>query len=221
MHPYQGDDFVNRIHYESVVAALDKFKDRPLVSPPGEQFHYSSFGFTLISAIVEGAAGEPFLEYMEAAVFAPLGMTSTTADRYEMVIPHRTGFYEVTDIGVQTALFTDNSDVWAGGGFLSTPRDLVTFGSRLLGGDLLQRETLEMLFRPMATRDGESTDYGFGWMVDDVDGHRMVGHGGSHFGAKAHLLLFPEEQIVVAVTANSRHRSFHQMAETLASLYLP
>ena len=104
------------------MAALDKFRQRPPVSPPGEQFHYSSFGFTLVSAVIEGAAGEPFLDYMDAAVFGPLGMERTTADRYEMVIPHRTGFYEVTDIGVQTALFTDNSDVWAGGGFLYAKR---------------------------------------------------------------------------------------------------
>ncbi len=218
---YEGEDFVNLIHYESVLASLDKFKNRPLVSPPGEQFHYSSFGFTLISAVVEAASGEPFLDYMDAAVFGPLGMESTTADRYEMVIPHRTGFYEITDIGVQTAIFTDNSDVWAGGGFLSTPSDLVSFGSGLLRGDLVRPETLELLFRSMTTRDGEVTDYGFGWMIEDVDGYRMVGHGGSHFGAKAHLLLFPEAQVVVAVTANSRHRSFHQMAKTLASFYLP
>src|SRR5690606_22611261 len=153
------------------------FKDRPLLFAPGERYHYSSFGFNLLSAVVEGAAGRPFLEYMDEAVFIPLGMEHTEADRYEAIIPHRSGFYEVTDDGaLRHAAYTDNSAVWAGGGFLSTPSDLVAFGSGLLNGDLVRPETLELLFSPMQTTDGEATGYGLGWQLEEVGGHRVVIH---------------------------------------------
>jgi serine beta-lactamase-like protein LACTB, mitochondrial len=208
---YSGQDFANFVSYASVTAALDKFKDRPLLFPPGTRFQYSSFGFNLISAVVEGAAGVPFLTFMQDEVFQPLGMRNTVADDYRRIIPNRTGFYQGGPQGTLThALFTDNSDVWAGGGFLSTPTDLVTFGSGLIRRDLLAPETLEILFTSMATAEGERTGFGLGWMVgpsgwvasQNDKAEPMIHHGGAHFGASAYLLIVPARELVVAVTLN-------------------
>ena len=38
---------------------------------------YSTHGFTLLSAVIEGASGKPFLRYMKEEVFLPLGMEAT------------------------------------------------------------------------------------------------------------------------------------------------
>lgn len=218
---YEADDFVNLTHYESVVDALDKFKDRPLLFRPGQRFHYSSFGFNLIGAVVEGAAGRPFLEYMEEAVFSPLGMASTEADRYASIIPHRTSYYEVSDDGeLRHAPYTDNSDLWAAGGFLSTPRDLVVFGRAMLNDELFEPETTALLFGQARTADGEATESGLGWFLNEVDGHATVGHTGGHFGASAFLLMIPEKQIVIAAAANAFHERFYSLVVQLAGLYL-
>jgi serine beta-lactamase-like protein LACTB, mitochondrial len=218
---YEAEDFVNLTHYENVVGALDKFKDRPLLFQPRQRFHYSSFGYNLISAVVEGAAGKSFLEYMEAAVFRPLGMVSTEADRYTSIIPHRTSYYEVTVDGeLRHAPFTDSSDVWAAGGFLSTPRDLVVFGSAMLNNELLEPETTALLFERSRTADGEVTESGLGWFFNEVDGHATVGHTGGHFGASAFLLMIPEQQIVIAAAANAAHERFYPMVVELARLFL-
>lgn len=201
---YSGQDLTNFVSYASVTAALDKFKERPLLFTPGARFQYSSFGFNLISAVVEGAAGVPFLTFMHDEVFKPLGMRNTTADDYRRIIPNRSGFYQREPSGgVRHAPFTDNSDLWAGGGFLSTPTDLVTFGSRLIRGDLLAPETLEILFTSMATADGAQTGYGLGWSVGRTEnGELTISHTGGHFGATAFLMMLPERELVVAVTMN-------------------
>jgi serine beta-lactamase-like protein LACTB, mitochondrial len=201
---YAAEDFANFIPYESVLEALDKFKDRPLLFRPCERFGYSSFGFNLISAAVEAVADTPFLVFMAKEVFERLGMRNTVPDEYRRIVPHRTGFYELNESGeLGNAPFTDNSDVWAGGGLLSTPADLVTFGHGLLRGDLLTPETLEILFTSMKTVNGEATGYGLGWAVwkDDVC-ERIIGHGGSHFGATAMLWMCPSRQLIVAITTN-------------------
>lgn len=228
---YDDVDMVNRVHYESVTHALDKFKDRPLLFEPGERFEYSSFGFNLISAVVEGAAGRPFLEFMEEEVFDPLGMEHTVPDRFDAIIPDRTEFYFATEDGpasrprlrpgrargeLRHAPFVDNSDVWAGGGFLSTPTDLVTFGRRLLEGALLEAETRDLLWTSMRTNDGEETGYGFGWFVRTAPGGGSgIGHTGGHFGATALLSLYPSEDVVVAVTANLGGSGVGQVAERI------
>jgi len=61
---YQDDEFQIARHYDSVLEGLKIFADDPLVSPPGKEFHYSSYGFNLLSAVMESAAGENFLAYM-------------------------------------------------------------------------------------------------------------------------------------------------------------
>jgi len=201
---YGSDDFANFVRYESVVAALDKFKDRELLFAPGERFAYSSFGYNLISAVVEGAAGVPFLEFMDSAVFAPLGMQLTIVDDYRLIIPGRTDFYELSETGeLRHAPFTDNSDVWAGGGYLSTSSDLVRFGVGMLGGHLLRPETTSMMFTPTSTSSGESSPFGLGWRIATAPGGvRVIGHTGGHFGARADLTLVPEHGVVFAMLAN-------------------
>ena len=125
---YGPQDFINTTHYPDVIAALDKFKDRELLFEPGDSFAYSSFGWNLISAVLQEAAGVEFLELMQTRVFSPLDMPHTLADQYAQLIPHRTSFSEVWPNGkTVNATAIDNSDVWAGGGFLSTSEDLVRF----------------------------------------------------------------------------------------------
>ncbi|MBT5876344.1 MAG: beta-lactamase family protein [Candidatus Latescibacteria bacterium] len=201
---YGPEDFQNFVPYSSVVAALDKFKNRQLLFRPGDQYLYSSFGFNLISAVIEGAAGESFLLFMHDEIFDPLGMEHTVADDYRAVIPNRTSFYELNASGqLGNAPFTDNSDVWAAGGFLSTPTELVTFAHGLTTGDLLSPETLQVLFKSMTTSAGEQTGYGLGWRVrENADGQVTISHVGGHFGASAELVVSTSQGLIIAVTAN-------------------
>ncbi len=204
---YGPDDLTNLVAYGSMLEALDKFRDRPLLFEPGTEFAYSTFGYNLIGAVVESAAAMPFLEFMESEVFRPLGMTNTRADRYREVIPDRSCFYEVSESGtLTTAPFTDNSDLWPGGGFLSTPSDLVTFGAGLLGGDLLQPETVELLWTPMGAADVFGMDYGLGWYVrqpDEPGGGRVLMHPGGHYGGTALLIVREQPRLVLAIMANA------------------
>ena len=218
---YNEDDFVNTVHYESVTDALRKFRDRSLLFEPGAQFSYSSFGWNLLSVVVEEAAGEDFLTYMQARVFQPLEMTDTVADRYAQIIEHRTDFYNVTEDGDSfNAVAIDNSDVWAGGGYLSTSEDLVRFADGVLHGGLLEPQTVELLLSPMKTSAGKTTDYGLGWRVWDVEGHRAVGHGGGHIGATAILMALPESGLSVAILTNTGRLELKPLAELILRYYL-
>src|SRR5215467_11799054 len=73
-------------HYDSVLEGLKIFADDPLLSPPGKEFHYSSYGFNLLSAVMEAAAGQEFLSYMRSRVFLPLGLRHTVADQTAEII---------------------------------------------------------------------------------------------------------------------------------------
>ena len=215
---YTAVDIVNTVHYESVTAALAKFQDRPLLFTPGDRFSYSSYGWNLISVVIEGAAGANFLDYMRQAVFEPFGMGATIADHYDQIVARRTAFYQVRPDGrVLNGPAVDNSDVWAGGGFLSTAEDLIRFGHGVL--HVISPRARELLFTPMTTTGGASTGYGLGWRVNELGGRVAVGHGGSHIGATAELLVIPAVDLTVAILTNSNNRGLEALAREVATLF--
>ena len=55
----------------------------PLLFEPGTQHRYSIWGWVLVSAVVEGAAGEPFTRFMDGQVFEPLAMERTVVAEIE------------------------------------------------------------------------------------------------------------------------------------------
>lgn len=218
---YEGDEFEIRDHYESVRAGLVIFEKDALLFEPGTQFSYSSYGWNLLSAVLEGASGERFLEVMQKRVFGPAGLAHTGPDDATAIVPGRGRFYTRTDAGaIVNAGFVDNSYKWAGGGFVSTAEDLVAFANALLEGRLLKPETVKLLWTSQKTADGRDTDYGIGWGVSrDAKGRRRVSHSGGAQGGTANLVIYPDEKLVTAMIVNS-DESFTEQTPRIAEMFL-
>jgi serine beta-lactamase-like protein LACTB, mitochondrial len=187
-----------------VLDGLKIFENNPLVAPPGTAFHYSSYGFDLLSAVIESASGENFLSYMRRHVFTPLGLVDTTADQNRPIIEQRSRFYQREKDGTtDNAPYVDNSYKWAGGGFLSTPEDLVRFGSALLHPGVLTQDSLRLLFTSQKTVSGEETGYGIGWFIGKSrSGQRIYQHAGGSIGGTSQLIIYPDSRVVVALVTN-------------------
>lgn len=202
---YAGNEFLSDTPYPSVTAGLAIFENDSLLSEPGTRFAYSSYGFNVIAAVIEGASGETFLAYMGAHVIRPLRLTHTAPDRVDSLIPDRTTFYDRDTVhgGFQVAPPVDNSYKWAGGGFLSSAEDLVQFGSALLQPGFLPQASLDLLFTSQKTRDGQPTGYGVGWFVTtDSLGHHRVFHGGGSVGGTTAFGMDRDAHVAFALTSN-------------------
>lgn len=201
---YQGDEFLSTRRFATVAEGLTIFRDDSLLFRPGTRFHYSSYAWNLVSAVIEGASGRPFLAYMREAVFQPLGMRQTVADHVDSLVPFRARWYTADSAsGIVNAPYVDNSYKWAGGGFLSTTEDLARFGQAMLDNALLRPETFRLLTTSQRTLAGEETNYGIGWATrKDAKGRLTFAHSGGSTGGTAFLVLYPAEQLVVAVLAN-------------------
>ncbi len=110
----------NTKHFDDPIqAGLDFFKNDPLVSEPGKQFHYSTQGYTLVGCVMQGASGAKYVDFMRQNVFLPAGMEHTVADNRFAIIPYRTRFYRKTESGtVENSDFLDSSYKIPGGGWL-------------------------------------------------------------------------------------------------------
>ena len=219
---YKPGEFESRTPYETVRAGLVVFEKDALLFEPGTKFSYSSYGWNLLSAVLEGASGEKFLDLMQKTVFGPAGMTHTGPDDAAMIVPGRAHFYtRDPETGtIVNAGFVDNSVKWAGGGFVSTAEDLVAFGNALLEGRLVKPETLRLLWTSQKTADGKDTEYGMGWRVDkDARGRRRVRHSGGAQGGTANFVIYPDESLVVAMIVNS-DESFTGKTPHIAEVFL-
>jgi serine beta-lactamase-like protein LACTB len=212
---YLPGEFENQKHYATPAEGLTIFADDSLLFEPGTQYQYSTYGYNLLSVVIEGASGEPYLSYMRKHVFEPAGMTHTAAEHTDSIIPLRGRYYTRADSTgpVINAPFVDNSYKWAGGGFLSTAEDLARFGQRLLEGRLVRPETRDLLWTSMRSSDGEPTEYGIGWIVEtDSLGRRRVRHSGGSVGGTAQLVIYPDQNVVVALLVNSDYTFIRAMS---------
>jgi CubicO group peptidase (beta-lactamase class C family) len=208
---------------------LATFAGDPLRFRPGTEYWYSPFGWVLAGAEVAAVAGEPYLDFMEREILAPLGMKSTVPEMVGQNEAGRARFYYPSVMldprhGLQDAPGVDLSCILPAGGFLSTPSDLVRFGSAMMGDALLDRSTVEELQTPVRLASGELTGEALGWSVETVKlgpertPTRIVGHGlsdpvsrkplsavtvGGHVcGETAALLTVPEHRLAIAVVSN-------------------
>ncbi len=224
-----GDEGPYGEHCEQTLEGLRIFADQSLLFEPGTAFRYSSYGWILVSAAVEAAAGEPFLRFMRRQIFEPLGMDGTRAESATESIPDRATFYfprfaAEPRYGPDVNRPIDLSCYAGASVFLSTPSDLVRFGMAVNGGTLLKPSTVELLQTPQQLRSGETTGYGLGWDVETatVSGKaaRIVGHDGDMMGGMAaSLLTLPEHGLVVSVISNISYAGTYDLALKIAEAF--
>ncbi|CAB3373142.1 Hypothetical predicted protein [Cloeon dipterum] len=133
----------NKERFESVEKALKLFDGDELLSKPGTEYLYTTHGWTLVSAVVEGASKEEFTKHAKK-FFSQLGLHKTRLDEPEPIIYNRANYYLTKKNGrLANVPFSDNSYKWAGGGFVSTVGDLLKFGNAMLYSYQWQPNTTE------------------------------------------------------------------------------
>lgn len=217
---YRGNEFLITQHYDTVLEGLSIFQEDTLLYAPGSKYAYSSHGWNLLSAVVEGASGQDFLTYMNENVFKPIGMANTIADHVDSLIANRGRYYGVHDGMLLNEPAVDNSYKWAGGGFLSTSEDLVRFGFAHLNDKLLKPETIKLLWQSQQTSSGKKTGYGIGWVVrTDKAGRSWIGHSGGSVGGSTQFRIYPEAQVVLVIIANMSGLRYGETAERLVDIF--
>lgn len=218
---YRGDEMMSDKRYKNIDEGLEIFKNDTLLFEPRTSYSYSSYGWNLVSAAVEGASGSEFLSYMETEVFQRMDMDHTLPDYAHRQIPNRTRFYTDSDGENSEAPYVDNSYKWAGGGFLSTTEDMIRFGKAHLSAGFLNEYTLARLMEPLETSDGESTGYGIGCAtITDPAGNTWRGHSGGSVGGSTMFMIHPEKDVIIAFAINRSNVAMNDLRDELALIFI-
>ena len=200
--------------------AIDIFDDFELVARPGTEYHYSSYGYNLLGAAVEGASGMLFGEYLEKNIWEPLNMNRTWMDSPGKIIPNRAEGYRLEFGELKKSEFVNISSRFAAGGTRTTVLDMLKYARGLNEGRILSDRSTRMMETSMNTSDGRRTDYGMGWHVDPVNGHFKASHTGGQPETRTMLMRFPTMDFAIALAYNLEDGSLRTIARRLYQLVM-
>ena len=216
-------------HCDQTADGMPRFANTRLTLEPGTTFRYTPYGWILVSAAIEAAAHESFFSLMRSRIFEPLAMDATIPDSSSEPIADLATFYHPrfagnTRYGPEMSREGDYSCFAGGGGFLSTPSDLVRFAMAINGGTLLKPSTVTLLHTSQRLASGQETGYGLGWDLESVaingEPTRQVGHDIEFMlGGSALLATFPERGIVVVVMTNIAFADMQSLAVEIAQAF--
>jgi serine beta-lactamase-like protein LACTB len=206
-----------------VSASLAVFLKDTLLTPPGARYFYSSYGFNLLGAVLEAAAGQPFAQLLRREVTEPLGLRQIALEPSGQLTARQAQPYSRDSAGTyRPSPVVDLSDRWPSGGLVATAEDLARFGLGLFGSDYLPDSVRALFLTSQRTDSGKVTQVGLGWRIaQDSLGRQYLHHGGSSMGGRAFLLVYPKEGVAVALLANTEASFGEAEALAFARLVLP
>jgi CubicO group peptidase (beta-lactamase class C family) len=204
----------------------------PYVYDPGTTPGYSNYATSLAGYIVQRVSGQPFDDYMDQHVFGPLGMKQSTfrqplpdalkgqMSQGYMTWDEKPKGFEVISMPPAGSLSSTGADM---GRFM-----LAYLGQGKLGdAQILKPETVKLmhgqLTRPLPGLSG----IGLGFYEQNVNGHRVLAHGGDTVLFHSDLLLFVDDGIGLYISVNAPGHERQggwlrdKLFEAFADRYLP
>jgi CubicO group peptidase (beta-lactamase class C family) len=196
----------------------------PLDFPSGDKWDYRNTNYLLLGIMIHKVTGKFYGDFLQERIFGPLGMVNTRVISEADIIRNRAAGYQWVD-GV-----LKNQD-WVSPTFNSTADgtlyfnvlDLAKWDAALYGERLLKRSSLDQMWTIARLNDGKpnGSNYGFGWQIDEINGHRVIEHSGSWQGFTAFIARYVDDKFTVVVMTNldSDHSSPARIAHEVAGLY--
>jgi len=201
---------------------IKKVEALPMEAKPGDVWNYRNTNYLLLGIIIHKVTGKHYSDFLQERVFKPWGMTATRLISDADIIPNRASGYEPNGPrGIRNQDFvspTFNST--ADGTLYFNVLDLAKWDEALYGTSLLAQSSLDRIWTVFPLNDGKPnpSNYGFGWSISAVNGHRLIEHGGAWQGFTCTISRFPDDSLTVVVLTNFAAGSPGQIAHAIAGL---
>jgi CubicO group peptidase (beta-lactamase class C family)/D-alanyl-D-alanine dipeptidase len=191
----------------SLAAMVRSLNDATLVYAPETHTKYSNAGVAVVGYVLQQHSGQPFANYLQQAVLAPMGLSDSAFQPEPRLTANLAKAYMWSYDGRVFQAPTFELGMAPAGSMYSTVLDLGKFlsvlfnGGRGANGQVIKSETLEKMWTPQFAKPGQTSPYGLGFHLAQLDGHREVEHGGAIYGFATQLAALPDDKLgAVAVT---------------------
>jgi len=211
--PIYGDQFPEQVSDAGVVDIISKTGGT--MFPPGSKYSYSNSAYAVLAVLVEKLSGKTFPDFLQDNIFTPLDMSNTVAFVDGVTtVPNRSFGYSVADGNVTFSDQSAWSAVLGDGGIYSSVDDLIKWDQSLYDNGLISADLRAQSWTP-----GLET-YGFGFRIDEHNGHRRYHHSGSTSGFRNHMQQYPDDRLTIIVLTNRAEPDVEPLADKVADLFL-
>jgi len=184
---------------------------------PGEDWQYSNSNYFLLGQIIEKVTGKTYAEYLNTTFFVPLGMKNTGVHDMFEVYDNAASGYEYGRGKIYNAEQRHDSHIGGAGNLYSTVKDLFIWNEAIFKGKTLSKSSFKTAITPVKWDDdkeltGGGFKYGCGWGMMNIDGIKLIVHGGGFNGFDNWLARYPEHSLTIIGLTNS-----NSFPEVLAS----
>ncbi len=200
----------------------------PLAYPPGTNWQYSNFGYVTLGILIHRVTGQFYGDFLRQRIFQPLGMTSTRIISEADIIPNRSAGYRLVKGELKNQEWVAPVvNTTADGSLYFSILDLAKWDAALYTEKLLKQSSLDVMWAPAKLKSGaanggrpNSGHYGFGWFIDQRNGHRCIHHDGSWQGFETAIDRYVDDQLTVVVLANLADSRPGDITRHVAEMYL-
>lgn len=196
---------------QSYLDGVNLVKSLPLEFQPGERFSYSNTGYVLLGMVIERASGTTYQEYLQKAIFDPLGMKATGYDGTQ-IIEHRASGYSSEGGRLTNARYINMKLPFSAGALYSTVGDLMLWDQALTQGKLLSASSLEKMMTPVLE------NYGYGWLIGERKGMRAYSHSGAINGFSSIIYRVPAEKLLIVILSNKDGQNMSRIVHNLLAM---
>lgn len=172
-----------------------------LTAPVGTRFQYFNLGYDVLGYLIELRSGQTYADYIQANIFAPLGMDSSTA-RPQDARDVAQGYTRLFGFNVPMTEPIPEYDI-PSGFIVSTAEDMARYALAMKndGAGLVSPQMMRQIFTPGLG------SYGFGWFI--YDNGALIMHGGANFTFGADVNLYPRAGRAFVLLINQGHQFDH------------
>lgn len=201
----------------------------PLDFPPGTDWNYSNTGYVVLGILIHKVSGEFYGDFLHERIFAPLGMKTRIISESD-IIPNRSAGYKLARGQWKNQDWVSPSlNTTADGSLYFTTGDLAKWDAALYTTKLLKQSSLDEMWTVQKYQAGPNKGkpnkghYGFGWEINEMNGHRLIEHGGAWQGFTTMICRYVDDKLAVIVLTNldSAHSNPEIIAHQVAGFYIP
>ncbi|MEO6453740.1 MAG: serine hydrolase domain-containing protein [Ginsengibacter sp.] len=192
---------------------MSLFKDKPLDFSPGTSWNYSNSGYFLLGYIIEEVTKEPYWEAVRRYIFTPIHMTHSGFDFNHLISKNKAlGYLKLNDKEAISAPIVDSTVSFSAGAVYSTTSDLFKWHQALEHYTVLSKNQQEAAYTPV------KNSYGYGWLIDSIEGKRRVGHGGGIPGFVTNLSRVPEDDVCIILLSNASDQTINEITNSIYAI---
>jgi CubicO group peptidase (beta-lactamase class C family) len=201
---------------------VKKIASIPLDFQPGEKWNYSNPGYVMLGILVHKATGKFYGDLLQEKIFKPLGMNTARIINESDIIPNRAAGYRLVRGELKNQEWVSPAlNTTADGSLYFTVLDMARWDAALYTEKLLKKSSLDLMYTPVKLNSGKTHNYGFGWAFSDVNGRRLIEHGGAWQGFTTHIARYVDDRLTVIVLTNRAGANPGRIAHEVAGLYSP